>query len=78
MNTTALAVQLAAIIGDALAGRRSEVEIAKALIDTAFESGIAPALLMQHLSERGKQHAELAADIAEFAKLEVARMKTGG
>ena len=66
--------RLAGLIADALSGRRSDEEVAKALIDAAFDSGVPPALLMGYLTEKGQQHAELAADIAEWAKLEVKRM----
>ncbi len=71
-------IRLATMIADALSGKRSDEEIAKALVDAAFDTGVAPALLMDHLSARGIHDAELAADIAEFAKLTIAQMKKDG
>jgi hypothetical protein len=57
------------LISEALAGRKSDEEIAKELITAAFDSGIPAAVLMQHLTELGRERAELAADIAQFLKV---------
>lgn len=68
-------IRLCRLIADALSGRASEGEVAKALIDAAFESGVPAGLLMEHLTARGKADAEFAADLAEWAKLSVKRVE---
>lgn len=61
-------IQLARLIADALDGRKTDAEVAKALITAAFESGVPAALLMDHLTELGRANAEHAADIAQWLK----------
>ena len=56
------------LISDALAGRKSDEEVAKELISAAFESGVPASVLMGHLTALGRERAELAADIAQFIK----------
>mgnify|MGYP006391600993 CR=1 FL=1 len=56
------------LVSEALAGRKSDEEVAKELLAAAFETGVPASVLMQHLTELGRQNAELAADIAQFAK----------
>jgi hypothetical protein len=61
---------------------KSEVEIAKALIDFAFqyafETGIVASILSDYVTENGIKYAEGAADIAEEAKLAVLAVKKEG
>ncbi len=74
MSPTEIGFRLLNIIFAILSKTKSTEEIATDLIDLAFESGIAPAVLMQHLTERGRLTAEAIADIAQWAKLK----KLGG
>ena len=60
---------LLSLIGDAVGGRKSEEDIARSLIDAAFESGVAPSLLAAHLTEKAAQDAEFAADLAQAMKM---------
>jgi hypothetical protein len=65
---TAIA-KLLAVLAETLAGRRSDEEAARAMLDAAFDSGVPHSLLAEHLTARARDRAELAADIAEAAKL---------
>lgn len=56
------------IIGDALDGQKSDEEVAIALLESAFNSGVNPRELMKHLDKMGIERAELAADLAQWAK----------
>lgn len=58
-----------ALLGEAIAGRKSEEEVAKDLIDAAFASSVPATILSQHLTAKAAENAELAADLAEWAKL---------
>ena len=49
-------------------------QFAKRLLELVEKTGIAPALLAEYLTADGVRRAELAADIAEEAKLAVKRM----
>lgn len=69
MSIQSAAGKILKLVGGALDGTASEAEVAKGLIDAAFDSEVAPALLMDHLTAKGIERAELAADIAEWAKL---------
>jgi hypothetical protein len=66
----AVIASLLTLVSDALQGRKSDEDVARGLIDAAFESGVAPALLLAHLTQKGRKNAELAADIAQFIKLQ--------
>lgn len=59
------------LVSDALAGRKSDEEVAKELLAAAFETGVPASILMAHLTQLGRERAELSADIAQF-------LKTGG
>lgn len=65
----ALLASILTLVGEALKGQRSEEEVAKALIDHAFESGVPSAVLSKHLTAKAAQDVELAADIAQWAKV---------
>jgi hypothetical protein len=68
VNPVSLLVEaLFALLRRAFAGE-SEEEIAKGLVDAAFESGVPAAILLKHLTEKGRERAELAADIAQHLK----------
>lgn len=56
------------LIGEAIAGRKTEEELAKDLIDAAFASGVPAQVLSQHLTAKAAANAELAADLAEWVK----------
>lgn len=58
---------LLALLRKAFEGETEE-EIAKGLVDAAFESGVPAAVLLQHLTAKGRARAELAADIAQHLK----------
>jgi hypothetical protein len=72
--TTALAAILAKING----GEVSKMDALKEILDLVFESGVPAGFLAPYLTEKGREYGELAADLAEFAKLEVQRMKAAG
>ena len=59
------------LISEALAGRKSDEEVAKELLAAAFETGVPASVLMVHLTEIARQRQESAADIAQW-------IKTGG
>lgn len=67
MIPTIIATALRALL-DGITGRKSDVEVARDLIDAALNSGIPAELLREHLTQRGIQAGELAADIAQAAK----------
>jgi hypothetical protein len=69
MSLADIGLRLLAIIGAIFTKTRSAEDVAKDLVDLAFDTGIAPAVLMQYLTERGRLTAEAIADIAEAAKL---------
>ena len=56
------------LVGDAVAGKKTEEEVAKTLIDTAFASGVPSSILAQHLTAKAAANAELAADLYQWAK----------
>lgn len=56
------------LLGEALAGRRTEEDLAKDLIDAAFASGVPSATLAKHLSAKAAADAEFAADLAQYLK----------
>lgn len=62
---------LAAVLGlvsEALKGRRSDEDVARGLIDAAFDSGVPASLLLEHLTAKGAERAEIAADVAQWIK----------
>jgi hypothetical protein len=60
--------RLLVLVSKALVGQKSDEDVARELIDAAFDSGVPAALLLEHLTEKGRQRAELAADLAQWAK----------
>lgn len=58
------------LLGHALKGTKTEEEVARELIDAAFATGVPASLLAQHLTAKAAENAELAADLAEWAKLQ--------
>jgi hypothetical protein len=61
-------VALINLIGEAIAGRKTETQLAKDLIDQAFASGVPASVLAQHLTGIAARNVELAADLAQWAK----------
>lgn len=72
VTTTA---ELIVLIRKAGTGELSAEALARALIDLAVATGIAPALLAEYLTEAGRRRAEAIADIAMEAKLRIAELK---
>lgn len=56
------------------AGTMTISAFVRELLDLAASTGVAPALLSEYLTADGVRRAELAADIAEEAKLAVQRL----
>lgn len=77
MNPLNPQADLAKLLADWTAGALSLEEVGKTLLDIAFEMGLPSMFLLQYLTEKGAKNAELAADIAENAKLTVQAMKRG-
>lgn len=73
-----LTTKLAATLSRINDGTMSKVEALEKILDAVFESGLPAGFLAPYLSAKGREYAEAAADLAEFAKLEVARMKAEG
>jgi hypothetical protein len=69
-----LVAGLLELVKDVGAGLLSPGAFARRLLDLVEATGIAPALLAEYLTADGIRRAELAADIAEEAKLAVKRM----
>ncbi len=57
------------LVSEALDGKRSDEDVARGLIDAAFDSGIAPSILLDHLTDKARARGELAADLAQWIKL---------
>ncbi len=62
------------LVKDVGAGLLSPDVFARRLLDLAAQTGIAPMLLAEYLTDAGTRRAELVADIAEESKLAVKRM----
>ena len=56
------------LISEALAGRKTEEQVAKELLAAAFETGVPASILLEHLTQLGIERGELAADLAQWAK----------
>lgn len=69
MSPTEIAFRLLAVVGGVIAGVKSTEDLAKDLINLAFDSGIAPEVLRGYLDARDARLAEAVADVAEEAKL---------
>ncbi len=59
------------LISEALAGRKSDEDVARELLSAAFETGVPASILMLHLTEIARRRQESAGDIAQW-------LKTGG
>jgi DNA-binding transcriptional ArsR family regulator len=70
--------ELLSLVREAGSGELSVDELAKALLDIAIATGVAPALLSEHLTEAGRRRAEAIADIAMEAKIRIRELKGEG
>ena len=69
-----LVAGLLELVKDAGTGTLTVTSFAKRLLELAAKTGIAPMLLAEYLTADGIRRAELAADIAQEAKMAVKRM----
>lgn len=66
---TELLTSVVNLVSAAIKDGKSDEQIARELIDAAFASGVPAAMLLDHLTVRGRERAELAADLAQWAKV---------
>lgn len=57
------------LVSEALKGQKSDEDVARGLIDAAFSSGVPASVLAKHLTDKAAQDVELAADLAQWAKV---------
>lgn len=66
---TELLTAVVNLVSAAIKDGKSDEQIARELIDAAFASGVPAAFLLDHLTLRSRERAELAADLAQWVKV---------